>query len=69
VQHVFVNATDGFALNVEDVAKGTELVPMVRIRAESGNELLITEINPVHIECSVMVKSKYLREGDVDLTK
>lgn len=57
------------ALAVMDVTKGTEPIPMVRIEDEHGRSLLLTETHPVQLPGRGMVAGKYLKEGDVVMTK
>lgn len=57
------------ALAVMDTTKGTERIPMIRIKDEHGRSLLLTETHPVHLPGRGMVMGKYLNVGDVVTTK
>lgn len=57
------------ALAVMDTTKGTEPIPMVRIEDEHGRSLLLTETHPIQVPGRGMVMGKYLKQGDVVMTK
>ena len=56
------------ALTIMDTAVGTESVPMVRIRDESGRTLLMTEMHPISTPDRGMVQARALTTGDTVLT-
>lgn len=55
-------------LTVTDTATGFETVPMVRLRADSGHSVLMTEMHPVQTPDRGIVLAKDLKEGDQVIT-
>ncbi len=51
-------------LTVTDISKGFETVPMVRIKDQSGRDLLMTEMHPIATVDRGMVQARKLRVGD-----
>ncbi|MFY1830378.1 Hint domain-containing protein [Myxococcus fulvus] len=64
-----VNHPERPALTVMDTAVGVETVPMVRIRSEAGHSLLMTEMHPIQVMARGMVQARFLKQGDVVLTR
>lgn len=55
-------------LTVTDTAVGVETEPMVRLVAEGGREVLMTEMHPVQTPDRGIVLAKELQEGDLVVT-
>lgn len=55
-------------LTVTDTAVGVETEPMVRLVAEGGREVLMTEMHPVQTPDRGIVLAKELQEGDLVIT-
>jgi hypothetical protein len=67
--HVFNTVHDGAqGLTVTDTAVGVETEPMVRLVAEGGREVLMTEMHPVQTPDRGIVLAKELQEGDLVAT-
>lgn len=67
--HVFNSTHDGaHGLTVTDTAVGFETEPMVRLVADSGYSVLMTEMHPVHTPDRGIVLAKELEEGDLVVT-
>jgi len=67
--HVFNSVHDGAqGLTVTDTAVGVETEPMVRLVAEGGREVLMTEMHPVQTPDRGIVLAKELQEGDLVVT-
>nr|MCH9680322.1 hypothetical protein [Deltaproteobacteria bacterium] len=67
--HVFSSLADGAqGLTVTDTAVGFETEPMVRLHADSGQSVLMTEMHPVLTPDRGIVIAKALKEGDLVLT-
>lgn len=55
-------------LDITDISKGVEPIPMVRVRDEAGRTLLLTEMHPLATPDRGMVQARALRVGDEVMT-